>query len=427
MRRLLLLACLTLTACDDGNGLRPLPDKDIHMKSLAAIKDNLAFACKHETLTPGSADSDVLFQYARWLEKNNQLKQDPSTDLEISRLYRIATENGHPKANINLQNGGLRGKYKLRGHEHLRFSQDLIDANVATGYYFVSVFLKNGIADLKLDMEMSLRYLRKAADEGSAQAQYEIGDALAPSSRAPDVARQMRRCAAEQGHGDAALELAVNLQGRRQYRDALEAFQLGVAAGDETSAGWLDDSFRGPEPTDELHYLALDKDLDRADRYNKIWNILADYSYAHPKVPEINEILPLPPAKLPPWDGKLQWLEAREANVPPEKPSPELIQRLTRDLKLDPATGGPMPGAKGFSQADLSAGPCVAGSKCPVSGWWQVHEHSELHTPNGQPIVRHFEQGEVLPVERMRYYRDRIWPLPKSQHEGPVRVWWTLA
>ena len=427
MRRLLLLACLAMTACDNGNGLGPLPDKDIPMKSLAAIKDNLAFTCKHETLTPGSADSDVLFQYARWLEKNNQLKQDPDTDLQISRLYRIATENGHPKANINLQNGSLRGKYKLRGYEHLRFSQDLIDANVATGYYFVSLFLKNGIADLKPDMEMSLRFLRKAADEGSAQAQYEIGDALAPSSRAPDVARQMRRCAAEQGHGDAALELAVNLQGRRQYRDALEAFQLGVAAGDETSAGWLDDSFRGPEPTDELHYLALDKDLDRAERYNKIWSILADYSYAHPRVPEINDILPLPPAKLPPWDGKLQWLEAREANIPPEKPSPELIQRLTGDLKLDPATGRPMPGAKGFSQADLSADPCVAGTKCPVSGWWQVVVHRELHTPDGQPIVRHFEQGDVFPVERMRYYRDRIWPLPKSEHEGPVRVWWRLA
>lgn len=427
MRRLLLLACLTLTACDNGNGLRPPPDKDIHMKSLAAIKDNLAFTCKHETLPPASAESDLLFQYARWLEKNNQLKQDTTTDLEITRLYRIAAENGHVKANINLQNGSLRGKYKLRGHEHLRFSQDLIDANVATGYYFVSVFLKNGIADLKQDMEMSLRYLRKAADEGSAQAQYEVGDALAPSSRAPDVARQMRRCAAEQGHGAAALQLAINLQGRRQYRDALEVFQLGVAAGDETSAGWLDDSFRGPEPTDELDYLDLPEDLERAERYKTIWRILARYSYAHPKVPEINDILPLPPTKLPPWDGKLQWLEAREANVPPEKPSPELIQRLTQDLKLDPATGRPMPGAKGFSQADLSADQCVAGTKCPVSGWWQVVVHRELHTPNGQPIFRHFELGDVFPVERMRYYRNRIWPLAKSEHEGPVRVWWRLA
>jgi TPR repeat protein len=427
MCRLLLLACLTLTACDNGNDLPRPPDKDSPMKSLAAIKDNLVFTCTHEVIPPASADSDVLFQYARWLEKNNQLKQDPTTDLEITRLYRIAAENGHVKATINLQNGSLRGKYQLRGHEHLRFSQALIDADVATGYYFVSLFLKNGIADLKKDMEMSLRFLRKAADEGSAQAQYEIGEALAPSDRAPDVARQMRRCAAGQGHGPAANILGVYLQDSGSYKEALEAFQLGVAAGDETSAGWLDDSFRGPAPTDDLYYLGLEKDLERAERYKTIWRILARYSYAHPKVPEINDILPLPPAKLPPWDGKLQWLEAREANVPPEKPSLELIRRLTEDLKLDPATGRPMPGAKGFSQAHLSADQCVAGTKCQVSGWWQVVEHRELHTPDGQPIVRHFEQGDVFPVERMRYYRDRIWPLPKSQREGPVRVWWRLA
>jgi TPR repeat protein len=418
------LSCLLLAGCEAPDTER---QRMASVPSLSAIKENLAFACQHEVIPAASADSDVLFQYARWLQKNNQLKQDPNTDLEITRLYRIAAENGHVKANINLQNGSLRGKYTLRGHEHLRFSQGLIDADVATGYYFVSVFLKNGIADLKQDTEMSLRFLRKAADEGSAQAQYEIGDALAPRDRAPDVARQMRRCSAEQGQGPAALDLAIDLQIGKQYRDALEVFQLGVAAGDSTSASFLQGGFSGPEPTNKLDYLGQQADRERAGRYNKIWSILADYSYAHPKVPEINDILPLPPAKLPPWDGKLQWLEAREANVPPEKPSSELIQRLTQDLKLDPATGRPMPGAKGFSQADLSADQCVAGTKCPVSGWWQVVEHRELHTPDGQPIVRHFEQGDVFPVERMRYYRDRIWPLPKSQHEGPVRVWWRLA
>ena len=333
------LSCLLLAGCDAPVTQRP---HAAAVPSLSAVKDKLAFTCKHEALPLAVPDSDVLFQYARWLEKNNQLKQDPDTDFEITRLYRIAAESGHPKANINLQNGGLRGKYMLRGHEHLRFSQDLIDANVATGSYFVSVFLKNGIADLKLDMEMSLRYLRKAADEGSAQAQYEIGDALAPSSRAPDVARQMRRCAAEQGHGAAANILGVYLQDNGAHADALEAFQLGVAAGDESSSSFLQNGFRGPEPTDELYYLGLEEDLERAERYKTIWRILARHSYAHPKVPEINDILPLPPAKLPPWDGKLKWLEAREANVPPETPSPKLIQRLTHDLKLDPATGRPM-------------------------------------------------------------------------------------
>jgi len=419
-----ILYCLLLAGCGAPDSER---DRGASIASLEEIKANLAFICKHETLPAATADSDVLFKYARWLQKNNQLKQDPATNVEVGRLYRIAAENGHVKANINLQNDSLRGKFRLHGHEHLRFSQALIDADVATGYYFVSLFLKNGIADLKQDTEMSLRYLRKAADEGSAQAQYEIGDALAPSSRAPDVARQMRRCAAEQGHGDAALELAVNLQGRREYGAALAAFQMGIAAGDETSAGWLDDSFRGPEPTDELDYLDLPKDLERAERYKTIWRILARYSYAHPKVPEINDILPLPPAKLPPWDGKLQWLEAREANIPPEKPSLELIQRLTHDLKLDPDTGKPMPGAKDFSQAHLTAAPCVAGSQCPVSGYWQVVEHSTLRTSDGQPVMRHFEEGETFPVVQMQYEEERIWPLPSAVRVGPVRVSWRLA
>jgi hypothetical protein len=419
-----ILCCLLLAGCGAPDSE---PKRGASIASLEEIKENLAFTCKHETLPAASADSDVVFKYARWLQKNNQLKQDPATDVQVGRLYRIAAENGHVKANINLQNDGLRGKSRLLGHEHLRFSEALIDADVATGYYFVSLFLKNGVADLKQDMEMSLRYLRKAADEGSSQAQYENGDALAPSDRAPDVARQMRRCAAEQGHGYAALQLAINLQGRRQYRDALEAYQLGVAAGDETSASFLHKGFRGPDPTNELHYLELAEDLERAERYKAIWSILADYSYAHPKVPEINDILPLPPAKLPPWDGKLQWLEAREANIPPEKPSPDLIQRLTQDLKLDPDTGKPMPGAKGFSQAHLSAAPCVAGSQCPVSGYWQVVEYPTLRPSNGQPVIRYFEQGEMFPVVQMRYEEECIWPLPSAVRLGPVRVSWRLV
>jgi hypothetical protein len=419
-----ILCCLLLAGCGAPDSER---DRGASVASLAEIKENLAFTCKHETLPTATADSDVLFKYARWLQKNNQLKQDPATDVEVGRLYRIAAENGHVKANINLQNDSLRGKFRLHGHEHLRFSQTLIDADVATGYYFVSLFLKNGIADLKKDMETSLRYLRKAADGGSAQAQYEIGDALAPSDVAPQIAVQMYRCAADQGHGEAASTLGVDRKYHKQYREALEAFQLGVAAGDETSAGWLDDSFRGPEPTDELYYLGLDEDLERAERYKTIWRILARYSYAHPKVPEINEILPLPPAKLPPWDGKLQWLEAREANVPPEKPSPELIQRLTHDLKLDPDTGKPLPGAKGFSQAHLTAAPCAAGSQCPVSGYWQVVEYPTLRAPNGQPVIRHFEQGETFPIVQMQYEEDRIWPLPSAVRVGPVRVNWRLV
>ncbi|WP_300732266.1 DUF6396 domain-containing protein, partial [Pseudomonas sp.] len=202
---------------------------------------------------------------------------------------------------------------------------------------------QQGSAGLRKDPQMSLRYYRKAADQGSAQAQYEVGDKLAPIDIAPDVARQMHRCAAEQGHGDAAVDLGIDLKYEGQYQEALKVFQMGVKAGDESAASRLKEAFRGPPVTNEMYYLAQQEDLERAERYKTIWRVLARYSYANPTVPEINEILPLPPAKLPAWDGKLQWLEARLANVPPKKPSEALIQQLAKAKVLEPATGKPMP------------------------------------------------------------------------------------
>ncbi|KHK61180.1 tetratricopeptide repeat protein, partial [Pseudomonas frederiksbergensis] len=236
MRWILLLACLPLAACGTGDAFN-FPKKAPSVKALTEIEAKLAFTCQHETIPAPSAESDVLFQYARWLQKNNQLKQDKTVDAEIERLYRIAAENGHFKANINLQNGAMRGRFELRGAQHLRMSQQLIDAGVATGYYFIGIFLQQGSAGLRQDADMSLRYFRKAADEGNAQAQYLVGDRLAPSDVAPDVARQMRRCAAEQGNGEAAVALGINLKNKGLYQQAIEAFQLGMVAGDEASAG----------------------------------------------------------------------------------------------------------------------------------------------------------------------------------------------
>ncbi|MEE5128782.1 DUF6396 domain-containing protein, partial [Pseudomonas alliivorans] len=316
MRLIVLLSGLLLAACTSA-GSKGLDRLD-------GVDAKLAFTCVHEKIPTASVDTDVLFHYARWLQKNNQLKQDKTVDAEIERLYRIAAENQHYKANVNLQNGAARGQFKLSGEEALRLSQELIDAKVATGYYFIATYLQRGVAGLQQDSEMALRYYRKAADEGNAQAQAYVADKLAPIDIAPNIARQMRCCAAEQGNGLAAKAWGVNLSTAGQYREALEAFQLGAAAGDDTSASFLDKGFRGPKPDDKLYYLGQQEDLERAERYKKIWSLLADWSYANPTVPEINDIVPLPPAKLPAWDGKLKWIEERKANVQPPKPTEAL-------------------------------------------------------------------------------------------------------
>ena len=408
MRRLLLLTSLLLAACDNGSAPTH-PTQDPAVNPLTEIKTKLAFTCVHEQIPSPSAEADELFRYARWLQKNNLLKQDKAVDLEIERLYRIASENGHYKANINLQNGTMRGHFTLSGAEHLRLSQQLIDVNVAMGYYFIGVFLKNGSAGLKQDTAMSLRYFRKAADQGSAQAQYAVGDILAPIDIAPDVARQMRRCAAEQGNGDAAIALGVDLKNESRYQEALEVFQMGVVAGHESAAGRLEEAFRGHPPSDRLYYLGQQEDLERAKRYEKIWSLLADYSYANPKVPEINDILPLPPAKLPTWDGKLQWLEARLANVPPKKPSEALIQQLAKAKLLEPATGRPTPDSPAFIKASYPEPTCTSGQACPQTGYWRAFSLSrDVYARFNDGVIRRFEKNEIMPTLQVESHKPRL-------------------
>jgi len=425
MRLALLLIILQLTACGTGNAFT-FPTKDTPLNPLTEIKAKLAFTCAHEHIPVPSAEADELFQYARWLQKNNQLKQNKTIDIEIERLYRIAAENGHYKANINLQNGAMGGFFKLSGAEHLRLSRQLIDANVATGYYFVGIFLQQGSAGLKKDPQMSLRYYRKAADQGSAQAQYEVGDKLDPIDIAPEIAIQMYRCAAEQGNGKAALALGILLKSRGRYQEALEVFQMGVKAGDETSAGWLRRAFRNPPPSDRLYYLAQQEDLERADRYEKIWSVLADYSYANPTVPEINEILPLPPAKLPAWDGKLQWLEARLANVPPKKPSEALIQQLAKAKVLEPATGKPMPGSPAFIKASSPVPKCTSGQPCPQAGYWKaVWVINKAYAELREGDIRRFEENEIMPTLTVASRAPRFL-LPDRITVGEENIEWHL-
>ncbi|BBH45738.1 sel1 repeat family protein [Pseudomonas sp. KU43P] len=379
----------------------------------------LDFSCAHEKIPISSDEADVLFQYARWLQKNNQLKRDSVVNAEVERLYRISAEHDHHKANINLQNGAMRGRFKLRGWEHLRLSEKLIDANVATGYLFVAYFLQQGSAGLEQNPQMALRYYRKAADEGNAQAQYYVGDKLDSVTMAPTVATDMYRCAAEQGHGKAAVALGIIFREKRQYSQALEVFQMGVAGGYEHAASRLANAFL-TQAVESTRYYAQEVDPARAERYKAIWSTLADYSYADPKVPEINEIVPLPPAKLPPWDGKLQWLEARLANIPPEKPSEALIHKLAKEKVLDPATGKPMPGSPAFNKADFPLMVCRSGEACPESGYWKAMVNS------WEDPIQYFEEGEMMPTYLSVWTEYRPWPLRDKIMQRQERVEWGL-
>lgn len=90
-----------------------------------------------------------------------------------------------------------------------------------------------------------------------------------------------------------------------------------------------------------MHYLALKPDAERHMRYKTIVLYLSDNDYLNPTLHDLDQIVPLPPAKLPPWDGKIEFQRWYEGASPP-KPSDELVQRLAEQASLDWKTGLPL-------------------------------------------------------------------------------------
>nr|WP_321167024.1 DUF6396 domain-containing protein [Caballeronia cordobensis] len=85
-------------------------------------------------------------------------------------------------------------------------------------------------------------------------------------------------------------------------------------------------------------------------------DFLEDNESLNPTLPDIDKIVPLPPAKLPPWDGTFEWQKRQDAVVPPQKPSDELVNRLAKEKGLDPATGLRVSGLPGDPLPDEKSG-----------------------------------------------------------------------
>ena len=336
-----LVLSATLTAC--WKQTRAVPD-------LKNVEEQLAFTCAYEKdhLPKLDPDADKLYRYARWLTKNQIEKEDPTRYPEMARYDRIATAHGHYKANLDLRDMIGQGQAHSDDpvKETLDLTQELIDRGIPGGYYDMGRYLKAGYG-VKQDDELANRYYRKAADMGNPEAQYLVGDKLSSLTISKPIpfaiGNQMQKCAAEQGHGKAALEYGTQMVLEKKYAEAIKYFELGTKWGEAGAATSLKNGF-GPIPAAQREWqdIGLQQDPERALRYRSIAIILSNYAYAHPSVPELDDIVPLPPAPLPAWDGKLKWLEAFKANVPPEKPSEALIASMAAAKGLDPKTGLPL-------------------------------------------------------------------------------------
>ena len=313
---------------------------------------DLEFTCVHEAKPPLSPDTQKLYNYALYQDLHNMWrgKKGDAVWQNAAGYYRIAAANGDYKANIRLQYLLQSGRVTTQNpkDEVYNLNKQLEKQLPATAYYNLYGYLTKGYGVKTAKKEGRFTYLRKAADMGSREAQYEVAEILGDmqDKRTLELRTKLRvqfySCSSEQGLGEASLNLGLIRQIQKNYPDAVKVFHQGVKNGNYLSASRLFHGFNKKTTADnEIDYLALKPDAERKARYEIIRKYLFRNDYLQPKVPDLDQIVPLPPAKLPPWDGKIEFQRWYEGASPP-KPSDELVQRLAAQAGLDWQTGLPL-------------------------------------------------------------------------------------
>jgi uncharacterized protein len=338
VRKLLIVLCLCFSACSEKEEGMP----DISQMNLAYSR--LGFQCAYEAdvLPALNSDAHVLYRYGIYSERLKGRKQYD----EIARYYRIAAAYEHYKAATNLQ--FLLSTGQAKSPDAMTETIDLVERYVAKGipsaFYDMGHYLELGYG-VKQDVASSKAYFRRAADMGNPDAQYYIGRLLASLPDTFEIMMDMYKCAMEQGNRLAARDYSTYSKVMGLYDQALQGYQVAVRNGDDIGADTLASAFDGPLKSNRIDYLALEKDGERVERYRKISEFLSRHEHLGAKIPDLDDIVPLPPAALPEWDGTFKWQRDRDAYVP-VIPSQELIEKLSAEKGLDPATGLPLPGVK---------------------------------------------------------------------------------
>ena len=314
-------------------------------------KAAMAFSCIHEVQPKLSTETQQLYDYAHYHDLHNLWLPKDGVWEAMAPYYRIAAANGDYKANLRLQYLLTTNRLKHRGaaEEAVAWNNLLMHQLPATAHYKTYEYILKGL--LKTKTDGAYAYLRKAADLGSADAQYAMSDIILSPNDDKELqfrlglAEKLRLCASQQGHGEASRFYGIAMQRQEKYSDAVESYLRGARQGDTQSALRLSDAFRfdiekNPKgsSTYRIDFLNVKKDSERERRYNIIRSYLSRNDYLYPKVPDLDQIVPLPPAKLPAWDGKIafqRWYEGPS----PAKPSDALVEKLAHAQGLDPKTG----------------------------------------------------------------------------------------
>ena len=198
--------------------------------------------------------------------------------------------------------------------------REAVAAGQAWGYYDLGVAHEHGYGGAAQDAQIAWAYYRKAAELGSPEAQMALASAYVKIKRW-DAEKAMLMCAYKQGHGPAAYDLGVTAKLNKDFETALKYYQAGVSFGSKDAAAVMmfffdtkEWNLRDKKDQDALKQLDIRPDPERKSRYNQISDVLE----INPdlRLTRLDQVLPLPPAELPAWQGVQDAIEPEHDGPP---------------------------------------------------------------------------------------------------------------
>lgn len=302
----------------------------------------LDFICEVELgkVPPIDAQAEDWFLEARAMEDPEIAVEDRDYK-KIVDLTRQAAERLHWKAMLNLASLYVEGRDPLYGNEEaVQLVEKAMRLGIPAAYDRMGTYYANGTG-VTGDTTRAYAFWQKAAQMGNPQALGFLGEKLTAGEDHPSigmwgnipVATKMLECALAQGYGQAAFDLhylyvvlrssdgTANGDSTPETKArALKVLHEGVKFGCENCANALQIEFDHPFDLANMFTPYIDK--ARGVRYGMLGDALG--FNPNRRFPNLDKILPLPPADLPPWDGQRKSLldAAMGVSPPPAIPKP---------------------------------------------------------------------------------------------------------
>ncbi|TFE47217.1 sel1 repeat family protein [Paraburkholderia dipogonis] len=345
--------------------------------------------------------AELRFQQALALDNPDIYYKDRDYP-KIYQLYQQAAHRNHWKAMLNIASLVL-SDYAVPEHDPevaVRWVEKAMQLGVPDAYDMMGTYHQNGTIRGG-DATSAYAFFQRAAEMGSPSAQTFLGYKIAGTYDDPNgefwgnrtIGTQMLECAFAQSYGLAAYRLGFLYAGEYSVAEKTRArtvLQEGIKLGCAECASKLAVEFRGTYLNDGTS-LVDQADKARAERYSQLGNALEHYQ-GRLKLPNLDKVLPLPPAPLPKWDGNKQTLiDAAKAVIPPAKPKSESHAALQGREQMP----------EGHGVMSLAESPYMVhgDQRVPESGYWLAlfrtpRTPRAQFTPARSGRPEHYQAGE---------------------------------